>query len=128
MGSQQPYFMPNTYQQPIFTPAIEPIKNTLAEVVKPLATKVSQGSQVDMPDDIPPRTPMKKAFRFDDIYGANPMYSGKTPDTGYHSAPESTPRPLPQVSTVTNGEGIPPYAGRGRKTNARKEWEANQKK
>ena len=126
----QPIFIPNNYQQPLFTPAVDPIKNTLTEVVKPVATKVSQGSQVDMPDEIPPRTPTKSTLRFEDVYGyhSNPMYSGKSPDSGYHSAPETAPRRPPRVSTVINGEGIPPYAGHGRKTNLRKEWEASQKK
>ena len=37
----QPIFMPNTYQQPLFTPAVDPIKNTLTEVLKePVKKKI----------------------------------------------------------------------------------------
>jgi hypothetical protein len=130
MGApSQPLFMPNTYQQPIFTPASDPIKNTLSEVLK----SKSQGSQVDIPAEIPARTPSKAYYSsgFEDIYGSNPMYSDKSPDSGYHSAPEfaSRPqrRPLPQPRVrppLTNPDGTPHYAGRGRKSVARLAWEA----
>lgn len=92
----QPIFMPNSYQQPIFTPAVDPIKNTLTEVLKkPIIKKVSQGSQIDAADEIPPSTPAKSIgnWGFDDVYGSNPMMNRKktqqTPvDDEYQSAPE----------------------------------------
>ena len=124
MGApSQPNFMPNTYQQPIFTPAVDPIKNTVSEVLKS-----SKGSQVDIPDEIPARTPTK-GWEYGDVYGSNPMYQNN--DSGYHSAHEYVPRPqrpLPQPRVAPiNGEGIPPYAGRGRKSDARKAWETQKK-
>ncbi len=127
MGApSQPLFMPNTYQQPIFTPASDPIKNTLSEVLK---TK-TQGTQVDIPAEIKAHN----SSGFEDIHGSNPMYSDKSPDSGYHSAPEfaSRPqrRPLPQPRVrppTTNPDGTPYYAGRGRKSVARLAWEAEQR-
>ena len=143
----QPIFMPNTYQQPLFTPAVDPIKNTLSEVLKePTAKKVSRGSQFDkteIPDEIPVETPAKKfsswgfdgtptrtpakeqqGWGFDDVYGSNPMYKTTHDDSGFYSAPESVPRPqqrpLPQPRVPTpipDGTGLPVRTGAGRQVN-----------
>ena len=136
----QPIFMPSTYQQPIFTPAADPIKNTLSEVLKK-----SQGSQVnpvDIPVETPASTPARGKFGstpagghfkfdektpakghfgwgFDEAYGTNPMHQEKE-DSGYHSAPDFTPRPsrpLPQPRVPGSSHENPLRMGPGAQVN-----------
>ena len=62
MPSQAPIFIPTNYQQPMFTPPVDPIKNTLTEVLGK-KTK-TQGSQVDIPDEIPASTPARGKYEW----------------------------------------------------------------
>ena len=69
----QPMFLPNNYQQPMFTPAVEPIKNTLTEVLnknvkhekKETNTVESQTETIPTPPQpptIPPAQPILGPF------------------------------------------------------------------
>ena len=49
---QAPMFMPSHYQQPLFTPAIDPIKNTLTEVLLKESNKVKE----EQPSPVPAST------------------------------------------------------------------------
>jgi len=137
MPSQAPIFIPTNYQQPIFTPPVDPVKGSLKEVLKK-----SQGSQVDMPDEIPASTPARGKFGstpagghfkfeertpakghfgygFDEAYGTNPMYQEKE-DSGYHSAPDFTPRPsrpLPAPRVPGSSHENPLRMGAGAQVN-----------
>ena len=143
MPSQAPIFIPTNYQQPLFTPPVDPVKDSLAEKLKK-----SQGSQVnpiDFPDEIPVSTPARgkfgstpakgrfdwardgkterntpaKGWGFDDVYGSNPMHQEKE-DSGYHSAPDFTPqpsRPLPQPRVPGSSHENPLRMGAGAQVN-----------
>ena len=117
----------------------------LKQVDKPKVSVTNKGSQTtgsqsDTTDIIPPSTPAKTIddWGYDDVYGINPMSRRRvhqTPaDDEYQSAPEhASPLRMPiarprVIRPVVNGPGIPPYGGVGRKSNARKAWEAEQPK
>ena len=149
----QPMFLPSHYQQPLFTPTIDPIKNTLTEVLKDPAaidsikktlTEALQEPGVDswkmgkettaskklsFESETPPSTKTFNSPRtqFRDNWGFDDVY-GSNPmhDSGYHSATESTPRRQPRDAPPTiTADGKPFWAGIGRKSNSYKVWEAN---
>ncbi len=141
-----PTFLPSYYQQPLFTPPIDHIRNTLTEVLTKVPADIDS---IKKPPTEAMKTPddeswkyekgtiasdnVRKQLRFSSprTY-SSPSGSTFTPDSDYQSANESIsrrklPAPRDEPPALTP-EGKPFWAGVGRKSNAYKVWEANQKK
>ena len=134
----QPIFMPNTYQQPLFTPAVDPIKNTLTEVLK---EPVKGTEAVKSPEPAKQFSNPKRVFP--DSASERDYDSGFAIPSLRRPAP-SPPSSIPALTRVqaprynaTGGldpagrfdaNGNPYYAGRGPKSGEYKMWEASQKK
>ena len=142
----QPIFMPNTYQQPLFTPAVDPIKNTLTEVLKepvkkkiPVAIPVeewangkgtvssakktnfnSSGTQTNF-DEIPMPSPDKSYGNVNEFVSPLPPPFDSPPRRRTTSAPR-------EREPVPNTTGIPFYSGRGRPSKEYSTWKSNQPK
>ena len=102
-----PTFFPNTYQQPIFTPAPEPVKGTLSEIVKPIENKLfetstqTEGVSATLPTKkrksfLPKRLPMTKRLpRTKDKLG----YESEESDTSPFFMPPDYSYKLPEPNT-----------------------------
>jgi hypothetical protein len=103
MPSQAPIFIPTNYQQPIFTPPVDPVKDSLAEKLK--TNTKSQGSQVN-PIDFPDETPARGKF-------------GSTPAGGHYKFDGTTAgrktTPLPDLNKTP--PFFSPSSGTGMGTN-----------